>query len=137
MEVNLREAARQGYTPDATVCAGDVPRGRPYPYMCLRNAIELGVTTVHACVKVDDTVPGVEEGLNASMWTIGLAVTGNEVGMSREDWEQLTAPERALRRDRAYKRMHQAGAHYVVDGIADILPCISDIQRRISCGESP
>jgi phosphonoacetaldehyde hydrolase len=137
VEINLRDAARQGYKPDSTVCASDVPAGRPYPYMCLQNAVNLGVTTVHACVKVDDTVPGIEEGLNAGMWTVGLAVTGNEVGLTRPEWEALPAGEKQVKRARAYRRMQQAGAHYVVDAIGDLLPCIDDIQARIHRGEQP
>lgn len=137
MKVNLKDAARQGYKPDSTVCASDVPVGRPYPYMCLQNVINLGVTTVEACVKIDDTVPGVEEGLNAGMWTIGLAVSGNEVGLSLKDWKKLAAPEQARRRARACLHLQQAGAHYVVDSIADIMPCIEDIQARLHRGERP
>ncbi|OIP08692.1 MAG: phosphonoacetaldehyde hydrolase, partial [Betaproteobacteria bacterium CG2_30_68_42] len=95
MRVNQQDAKRQGYEPDATVCAGDVPAGRPFPHMCLLNVVKLGVSTVQACVKIDDTVPGVEEGLNAGMWTIGLAVSGNEVGMTLKDWTALTAAEQA------------------------------------------
>src|SRR6266446_2460266 len=137
MDINRKDAARQGYEPDSTVCASDVPAGRPYPYMCLQNAINLKVTTVQSCVKVDDTVPGVEEGLNAGMWTVGLAVSGNEVGLPLEQWEALPEQEKALKRARAYARMHQCGAHYVVDTIANLLPCIDDIQERIRSGETP
>jgi phosphonoacetaldehyde hydrolase len=137
VEVNLRDAIRQGYKPDSTVCASDVPAGRPYPYMCLQNAINLGVTTVQACVKVDDTIPGIEEGLNAGMWTIGLAVSGNEVGLPLSEWQALPSEEKRIRRDRAYRRMWQAGAHCVADTIAEILPCIDDIQARIHRGETP
>src|SRR5215470_2910565 len=43
MKINIADAARQGYEPDFTVSASDVPAGRPYPYMCLRNVIHLGV----------------------------------------------------------------------------------------------
>ena len=137
MKINREDAKRQGYEPDSTVCASDVPAGRPYPYMCLQNAINLQVTTVQSCVKVDDTVPGVEEGLNAGMWTVGLAVSGNEVVLPLEQWEGLPEREKALKRARAYARMHQCGAHYVVDTIADLLPCIDDIQARIRRGETP
>jgi len=137
MAINLRDAARQGYRPDSTVCASDVPAGRPYPHMCLQNAINLGATTVHACVKVDDTVPGIEEGLNAGMWTVGLAVSGNEVGLSRQEWEALPEREQQTRRERASRRLRQSGAHHVVDTIADLLPCIDDIQARIRRGEQP
>jgi phosphonoacetaldehyde hydrolase len=137
MKINLEDAKRQGYQPDATVCAGDVPAGRPYPYMCLQNVMKLGVSAVQACVKIDDTVPGVEEGLNAGMWTIGLAVSGNEVGMTLKQWQALAQSEQRVKRERAHTRMRQCGAHYVVDSIADIMPCIDDIQARIRRSESP
>jgi len=136
MKINQADAKRQGYEPDATVCASDVPAGRPYPYMCLQNVIRLGVTAVQACVKIDDTVPGVEEGLNAGMWTIGLAVSGNEVGMTLDEWQALPAAAQKVKRERATTRMQQCGAHYTVDTIADIMPCIDDIQARIRRGES-
>ncbi len=137
MKINLRDAARQGYKPDSTVCASEVPAGRPYPHMCLQNVINLGVTTVEACVKVDDTVPGVEEGLNAGMWTIGLAVSGNEVGLSLKEWKRLSKAEKEEKRARAHRRMAQAGAHYTVDTIAEMMPCIDDIEERIRRGERP
>ncbi|MSP95843.1 MAG: phosphonoacetaldehyde hydrolase [Betaproteobacteria bacterium] len=137
MKINQTDAKRQGYEPDATVCAGDVPAGRPYPHMCLQNVIKLGVSAVQACVKIDDTVPGVEEGLNAGMWTIGLAVSGNEVGMMLDDWNALPAAAQKVKRERAYARMQQCGAHYTVDTIADIMPCIDAIQARLHRGEAP
>ena len=137
MAINMADGKKQGYEPDSTVCASDVPAGRPYPFMCLQNAINLRVSTVEACVKVDDTVPGVEEGLAAGMWTIGLAISGNEVGLPLREWQALAKPEQALRSAAAFRRMRQSGAHYVVDTIADIMPCLDDIQRRIDQGEKP
>lgn len=135
--INLEQAARQGYRPDSTVSADQVPKGRPGPAMCLRNASELGVTCVQACVKVDDTVPGIEEGLNAGMWTIGLAVSGNEVGLSLADWQALPADEQGGLRERARRRLAQAGAHGVVDTIADLIPCIDAIEVLLRRAEAP
>ena len=137
MEINVRDAKKQGYEPDSTVCASDVPAGRPYPYMCLQNVINLQVSPLEACVKIDDTVPGIEEGLSASMWTIGLAISGNEVGLPLAEWRALASAEQASRRSRAYERMRMAGAHYVVDTIADVLPCFDDIAARLARGEQP
>ena len=137
MKINLRDAAKQGYEPDSTVCASEVPAGRPYPYMCLQNVINLGVSPVEACVKIDDTCPGVEEGLNAGMWTIGLAVSGNEVGLPLKAWKKLAKAEQARLREGAFRRLRQAGAHYVVDSIADIMPCVEDIEARLARGEKP
>lgn len=137
MKINLRDAAKQGYVPDSTVCASEVPAGRPYPYMCLQNVINLGVSPVESCVKVDDTRPGVEEGLNAGMWTVGLAISGNEVGLPLKAWKKLPKAEQERMREGAYTRMHQSGAHYVVDTIADLLPCLDDIDARLARGERP
>jgi phosphonoacetaldehyde hydrolase len=137
MAINQADGKKQGYEPDSTVCASDVPAGRPYPYMCLQNAIKLRVTTVEACVKVDDTVPGVEEGLAAGMWSIGLAISGNEVGLPLDEWQKLPKPQQESYRARAYRRMRQSGAHYVVDTIADLIPCLDDIQARVRRGEKP
>lgn len=137
MELLVDEAAKRKYKPDVTVCATDVPQGRPYPYMCLKNVIELGVSPVSACVKVDDTLPGVEEGLNAGMWTVGLAISGNEVGLPLKDWRRLKPAEQAMRRERAYGRMRQCGAHFVIDTVAELMPCIDDIEARLRRGEKP
>ena len=136
-EINLCEAARQGFEPDSTVSASEVPKGRPYPFMCLQNAINLGVETVSACVKVDDTVPGIHAGQNAGMWTIGLTVSGNEVGLSLADWQALGEAEQEARRKRAFEKMSASGADYVVDSIADVMPCIDDIEARLQRGEKP
>jgi phosphonoacetaldehyde hydrolase len=89
-------------SPDSAVCATEVPRGRPYPYMSLKNDGS-GNRNRAACVKVDDTVPGIEEGLNAGMWTVGVAISGNEIGLPLAGWEALPFAEQQQRRERAYQ----------------------------------
>ena len=75
--------------------------------MCLQNVINLGVSPVNACVKVDDTIPGVEEGLNAGMWTVGLAMSGNEIGLSLKEVQALDPADHERRPQRAYTRMYR------------------------------
>jgi phosphonoacetaldehyde hydrolase len=137
MDILVEQAAKRGYKPDATVCATDVQSGRPAPFMCFQNLINLQVYPPEAVIKVDDTIPGIEEGLNAGMWTIGLAKTGNEIGLKEEEINQLDPEEYRSRIKRVYDRMAQAGAHYVVDGIWDVLPMIGEINLRLSRGEKP
>ncbi len=137
MAVLEPEAKRLGYEPDAAVCVSDVPTGRPAPWMCLENAKRLGVYPMEAMVKVDDTIPGIEEGLNCGMWTIGVAKTGNELGLSVSEAEALPAADYAARMERAYARLGGAGAHFVVDGIADIIPCLDEIEKMLAKGERP
>jgi phosphonoacetaldehyde hydrolase len=134
----LTAAARQqGYEPASVVCATDVPIGRPAPWMCLENARQLGVYPMESIVKVDDTAPGIEEGLNAGMWTIGVARTGNEMGLSVDEIAALPAEDYQRRLAAGYRRLSAAGAHYVVDSVADMLPCLDDIQRQLAAGQRP
>lgn len=132
-----KEAADRGYTPDATCCATQVPAGRPAPWMCIQNAMDLQVFPMEAIVKVGDTLPDIWEGLNGNMWTIGLAKTGNEMGLTEEQIQALDPEVRQRKLEQAYNRMAMAGAHYVVDAISDIMPCIEDINARLARGERP
>lgn len=137
MDVLAVDAKAQGYVPDSTVCASEVPAGRPYPFMVLQNMINLAVSPVEAVLKIDDTTPGIEEGLYAGCWTIGLAVSGNDVGLNLADWNELSKEDQQALREKAYVKHQRTGAHYVVDSINDIMPCIEDIEARLRRGERP
>jgi phosphonoacetaldehyde hydrolase len=137
MDLLQKEAAARGYKPDATVCATEVPAGRPEPWMCLENAKLLRIYPMEAMVKIGDTLPDIYEGLNAGMWTIGLAMTGNELGLNEAEIATLDPEVRERKRQRAYERMAQAGAHYVVDSIVDCPPLIDEINARLARGERP
>lgn len=137
MEVVVREASRQGFTADAMVCADDVPQGRPAPWMALENARRLRIYPMEALVKVDDTIPGIEEGLNAGMWGIGVVRTGNELGLPRREVESLPSHDLARRLEEGRSRLARAGAHFVIDSIADLAPCLDAIERRLAAGEKP
>jgi phosphonoacetaldehyde hydrolase len=137
MALLLDEASKRGYVPDSTVCATQVPAGRPHPWMCLQNAMNLQIYPMEAFVKVGDTLPDIEEGLNAGMWTIGLAKTGNEMGLTERQVEALEPETRHAKLARAYRRTRQAGAHYVVDGVSDVDPVLDQINARLAAGEHP
>ena len=127
----------QGLIYDSLVTASDVPRGRPAPDMCLQSALNLGVDCVQACVNVDDSAPGLEAGLNAGMWVVGLACSGNEVGLTAEGWAALSEAEKAPLRARAAEKLARTGAHYVIDTVADLPPVIEEIAARLAAGDSP
>ncbi|WP_205738485.1 phosphonoacetaldehyde hydrolase [Billgrantia endophytica] len=133
----LSALADQGFMPESVVCATDVAAGRPAPHMCLQGAMELEAPCVQACVKVDDTVVGIEEGLNAGMWSIGVAVSGNAVGLSLEAWRVLPEPERQVLRERAHQRLRSAGAHAVIDSIAELPDLLIELDGRLARGERP
>ena len=137
MDVLAPEARKGGYEPDSIVCPSDVPAGRPQPWMCFQNAINLQVYPMEAFVKVGDTVPDIEEGLNASTWTVGVARTGNEMGLTEAEVEALPADVLKTRLAQAYEKLYAAGAHYVVDGIGDVPALLDEIEARLAAGERP
>jgi len=137
MDALMPAAAAAGYEPDCAVCSTDVPVGRPAPWMAFENARRLNVYPMTAVIKVDDTAPGIEEGLNAGMWTVGVTETGNEFGLTVEELNALDPQQREARGQMAQRRLAQAGAHYVINGIGDLLPCLEDIERRLAQGETP
>jgi phosphonoacetaldehyde hydrolase len=137
MAVVGRAAEAQGYVPDCVVAAEDTPQGRPGPFPALKALIEMAVSPVEAVVKIGDTVVDVEEGLNGGMWSIGISATGNEVGLSLEDWLALPEEERTRLRADAEAKLLRAGANYVAASIADVLPILDDIDARLARGEKP
>jgi phosphonoacetaldehyde hydrolase len=136
-ELVQAEGKKQGYEPDSCVCASDVPAGRPAPWMCLLSAMQMQVYPLQAIVKIGDTIPDIEEGLNAGMWTIGVAKTGNEIGLNAREIAAVPQEELAARLRTVYQRMYQAGAHYVVDGIWNCDPVLDAIEERLARGELP
>ena len=130
-------AAAQGYAPDNLVCAGDLPTGRPTPLMMYRTFLDLGVWPAATVVKVDDTEPGIAEGRAAGTWTVGVALTGNLTGLSAEALAALSDVERQALRHAATKRLIEAGADYVIDSVADLLPVLDAIEGRLSQGHLP
>lgn len=130
-------AAAQGYRPDCLVCAGEAPGGRPSPFMIYRCFLDLAVYPAWACVKVDDTEPGIAEGLAAGCWTVGVSLSGNGVGLSRAEVDRLDRDRREALNGRARAHLRAAGAHYVVDTVADLMPCIEAVRQRLSRGERP
>jgi phosphonoacetaldehyde hydrolase len=133
----LNQSEKQGYTPDACVCPSDVPAGRPFPWMCYLNAIQLQTYPLGAMVKVGDTLPDMLEGRNAGMWTVGVAMTGNGLGMTELEVTQMTPDLYNVRREAVYRSLLAGGAHYVIDGIWDLLPVIDEINQRLARGEHP
>lgn len=138
MEKLVPAAAAQGYAPDYWVATDDLAAGgRPGPWMALQNVIALGIDAVSHCVKVDDAVPGITEGLNAGMWSVGLALSGNEFGATWAEYQEMSAEEIATRREKAASKLYASGAHYVIDSLKELPEVIAKINVRLANGERP
>lgn len=130
-------AAEQGYAPEAVVCAGETAAGRPSPLMMWKALVELGAWPARACVKVDDAVVGIGEGLEVGAWTVGLSASGNGVGLAADELAGLLADARAARIEASARALREAGAHYVVESVADLGPVLAEVEARIERGETP
>lgn len=137
MDALMPLAAAQGYRPDCVVTASDLPLGRPTPMMMWQCFLELQLWPAAAIVKIDDTPPGIEEGRAAGSWSVGVATSGNLMGLSHDALLALPAEELQTRRQAASDALIAAGAHYVIDSIRDLPAVLDQIEARLAAGESP
>lgn len=137
LDVLLTAAAQHGYHPDVAIAANEVAAGRPMPYMNWLAAEQLGVRSAAGCVVVGDTLVDVEAARAAGMWAVGVAWTGNELGLTARELEMLSDGERYARGDAAADRLRRAGAHLVIPSIADLPGAVLSIEARANAGERP
>ena len=135
LDLLVETSAKARYKPDCCVSPEDVGSARPGPFMLYENAVKLQVYPMASIAKVGDTPADIQEGLNAGSWSIGVAATGNAVGLSYEEFQALSAKERGLRVTNARAELQRAGAHYVVDTLAELDPVLDDIEARIEAAD--
>lgn len=130
MERVLPVAARQGYEPDNLVCADDLPEGRPGPLGMYQCFVDLVAYPPSAVIKVDDTEPGIAEGVAAGCITVGLALSGNFAGKTPEELAALSETEVDALRRHATEKLKAAGADYVIDTVADLPALMEQLEAE-------
>jgi len=133
----LTLAAKQGFVPDCTKGADDVRAGRPAPWMTFRIMEELDVYPPSAVVKIGDTIPDIQEGLNAGAWSLGVTASSSECGCSENEYRALKEDDRKARLAAARHKFLQAGAHAVIDTLAELPDLLDKLEARLSQGEKP
>ena len=73
----------------------------------------------------------IKEGINAKVWTVGVVMGSNEMGLTQEEAACMTRAELEYRKTQVRRRMLEAGAHYVVDTIAELPDVIDDINSKL------
>ncbi|TFG08553.1 MAG: 2-aminoethylphosphonate--pyruvate transaminase [Promethearchaeota archaeon] len=137
MDIIIPLVKQKGYHPDSIINSSDVPKGRPSPYMCYLNAINLQAFPLERIVKVGDTVADIKEGFNAGMWSIGVIVGSSELGLDLQEFEKTREEILAEKLFEIRKKFEDAGAHYVIDRISDLPIIIDKINSRLANGDVP
>ncbi len=139
VDILEEDAKKQGYTPDASVAGDEVEHGaRPKPFMVYRNLDILDVHPIQSVIKVDDTVSGVGEALEAGCWGVGIARYSNYMNIdSLEQAESLSEAEIQRRLAQTREILRKAGAHYVIDEFSQLPEVVDDVNERLARGERP
>ena len=132
MDNILPLATAGGLIPDSVVNSSEVSAGRPFPWMIYRNCEKMGVYPLNHMVKIGDTVADIQEGKNAGMWTIGLTKSGNELGLSLAEIEDTDPTWLAERIAFAGRKLLDAGADFVAEGVWDCIAILEEIDNQIA-----
>ena len=98
----------------------------------------MNIESIQSVIKVDDTVSGIGEAINAGCWGVGVTRYSNYMNInSLEEADELSKEEIDMKQGYAKDLLYKAGAHYVIETIADIEAVIYDINKRLSRGEGP
>ncbi len=137
MDEVIRQATQAGYSPDIWVTPDQVGKGRPAPWMIFHAAKIMNRYPLSTFVKVGDTIADIQEAQAAGVWMVAVVKTGNEIGLSPAELEGLHTATMDKLLQEARQRLTEAGAHVVIDSVADLLPVIDAISMRIVNGEKP
>jgi len=121
------------------LAAASTSNSRPWPApdACWQALAGLKVASLDGCVLVSGEPRLLKAGLNAGLWTVGLAACGPLCGQAPGDWQALSANERDHLRSQATLLLYRLGVHSVIDHLGDLGPCLSDLASRRQKGEKP
>jgi beta-phosphoglucomutase-like phosphatase (HAD superfamily) len=109
----------------------------PAPDACWQALMTLNVSQLDGCVLVSGEPGLLQAGLNAGLWTVGLASCGSLCGLSPSKWQALTDAEREHRRGQATLQLYALGVHSAIDHLGELESCLADIALRRTKGEKP
>ena len=107
--------------------------------MVWKNLFKLDAWPIESVVKVDDTITGIQEGINAGCWSIGITDYSNYMDIDTiEQWNNMDEKEKLERKEYSRKKIiNESGAHYVIQEFEELEDVIDDINYRLANGEKP
>lgn len=131
MEIVVPAAKAQGYAPDAYFTPNAVNNvSRPAPYMIFKNLETLGVSSVHAAIKVGDTAADIKEGKNAGMISVGIIEGSSVMGLTQEEFDGLSEDAKLAHIQRVRDFYEGCGADYVIRDMSQLPALIEKIEAE-------
>lgn len=115
----------------------ETSRQWPAPNACWQALMALNVDRLDGCVLVSGEPRLLQAGLNAGLWTIGLASCGSLCGLAPSEWQALSQQAREHKRGKATLQLFGLGVHSVIDHLGELDTCLADISLRRLKGEKP
>lgn len=132
MDVVAPAAAAKGYSPDCYVTSDGLPAGRPKPFMIYQNMINLGVESPRTIIKVGDTAADIKEGVNSSVWSVGVVTGSSEMALSQREADSMNHDELEARKAAVRSKFLKWGADYVIDTLGELPTLVDMINSQLS-----
>ena len=97
--------------------------GRPYPYMIQENMNQLNIDDPLHVIKIDDTNIGIEEGINANCWTVGVARWSVNMDIdSLEAIDNIEYNQKLLHKkiNESRIKLEQSNPDYIIDTLYEL-----------------
>ncbi|MFD4816728.1 phosphonoacetaldehyde hydrolase [Peribacillus butanolivorans] len=138
MDVVVPNALKKGYKPDFYITPDETNSiGRPYPYMIYRNMEELKLSASWKVVKVGDTISDIKEGVNAGVWSVGVIIGSSEMGLSLDEFTNLSEFDKGNVISKTANSFMQNGADFTIKTMSELPDIIERINSLISDGKRP
>ncbi|MBA4508037.1 phosphonoacetaldehyde hydrolase [Clostridium sporogenes] len=138
MDIVVKGAKENGYEPDFWITPDSTNSlGRPYPYMIFRNMEALKLSAPWKLIKVGDTASDIKEGINAGVWSVGVVVGSSQMGLSYEEFTNLSEIEKYEIIKKTEEIFLAQGADFAISTMKELPELIEQINILISGGERP
>ncbi|MGH4137790.1 phosphonoacetaldehyde hydrolase [Clostridium sp.] len=138
MKIVTAGAKDKGYEPDFWVTPDSTNSiGRPYPYMIFENIETLKLSAPWKVVKVGDTVSDIKEGINAGVWSVGVAVGSSQMGLCYDEYTGLSDNDKNEIIKSTEECFLKVGADFTIKTMKELPLLIQKINILISEGKKP
>lgn len=131
METVVKDAKRQGYSPDAWFSPDSVHgKGRPQPFMIYKNMEVLEIQDVRKIIKVGDTIADIEEGIHAGVYSVGIIEGSSLMGYALDEYEALNDNEKQKAIFACEEAYRKAGADTCIMNLSE-LPALIKNRNKV------